>query len=136
MSDIRIKTHTLTIGGESFAVYFSLATLDAILERYGALDEMLRKMGIPDEKTIAKLKKGEIPEQVDQKELVRAICFFVAALINDSLEDRGEDRRVDERWVMRRLLPEDLSILQNDLLAVMMDGMPKAQIGKGNSKNV
>ena len=137
MSDMRVKKHELTIGGETYQVYFSLSTLAAVLEKYGSMDGMLKAMGIPDQATIDKIKKGEVPEKVNQLEMFRAVCFVIAALINDALEESGADGRVDERYVMRRLAPSDLAGMQDKLMQIMMDGTPKApaQKGKKSPKN-
>ena len=133
MGDMRTQTHPLTIGGETYEVFFSLATLDAVLDRYGSLKGMMKSMGIPDEKTLARIQRGEVVEGVDLREAQRAVCFMLATLVNEALEKQGDDRRLSENDVMHSLHPLELGAMQTRIMEIITAGTPTRESAPGEN---
>ena len=110
MSDLRPKPRKIKLGGREFGLLFSINAIDDIQDHFD----------IPIANLIELLQ--------DERDVFKNLRYLLTVLINEAIDDeeKGEPH-VDERWVGRKITPENLQSLCDDILKSFSDGTPETE---------
>ncbi len=108
MSDLQPKKPTIILGEKEYPILFSLNVIDEIQDHFdkpiSELSEMLS----------------------DERMAFKAIKFILTALINEGFADEEINENVNERFVGRKITPQNMGNLSSAILSAFGGSIPES----------
>lgn len=110
MSDLRPKPRKIELGGKEFGLLFSINAIDDIQDHFD----------IPIASLIDLLR--------DERKIFKNLRYLLTVLINEAIDDEENGQpHVEERWVGRKITPENIHGLSESILQAFSEGSPEVE---------
>lgn len=116
MSDLKPRKAEIEIGGQIYHLAFTLNVLDAIIDRFGGLQEMIAEIN---------------PEGKTTQENNNNFVWMLLQMVNDDIEGRIDDGETIKPFTMRGLKRalslDQIPVVRDAVVTALRESLPRRE---------